>query len=210
MLCWFLPYNNTKYTYVYLYIYIISIHTSLLPKPPFPPPISLLQVITGCQIGFPVLHSNFSTAIHLIHNSVYMLMLLSFLFLSLSFFFFFCFSTLHNLWDPSLQCRNHAWAPEVVALSLNCWSDKVCQDPGNVNPSEVSQRFTSQHTDSALPNCLKIPLPETSGQTTINTGTKSYPFPPPHPQKKKWRDKSVCYRWRSKVKTSKTELVKRK
>ena len=89
MLCWFLPYNNTKYTYVYLYIYIISIHTSLLPKPPFPPPISLLQVITGCQIGFPVLHSNFSTAIHLIHNSVYMLMLLSFLFLSLSFFFFF-------------------------------------------------------------------------------------------------------------------------
>ena len=63
----------------------------------------------------------------------------------------------------------------MVALRLNCWSDKVCQDPGNVNPSEVSQRFTSQHTDSALPNHLEIPLLETSGQTTIKTGTKSYP-----------------------------------
>ena len=76
------------------------------------------------------------------------------------------------------------------------------QDPGNVNPSEVSQRFTSQHTDSALPNHLEIPLLETSGQTTIKTGTKSYP------SKKKKKMKGQ--KWRSKVKTSKTELVKRK
>ena len=32
-----------------------------------------------------------------------------------------------------------------------------------VSQSEVSQRFTSQHQGPALPNCLKIPLLETSG-----------------------------------------------
>ena len=62
----------------------------------------------------------------------------------------------------------------MVALSPNCWSDKVCQDPGNSNLSEISQWFTSQHKDSALPNCLQIPLLETSGQTTIKTETQSY------------------------------------
>ena len=160
--------QHKVYICIRLCIPYVSIHTFLLPKPPSPPHISLLQVITECQIGLPALHRNFSTAIHLIRDSVYMLMLLS-LSLSLSFS-----PTLHNLRDPHLQCRNHAWAPEVVVLNPNCWIDKVCQDPGNINPSEVSQRFTSQHKDSALPNCLQISLLETWGQRISKTGTRSY------------------------------------
>ena len=77
--------TTTQSIHMYTSIYTISIHTFLLPKPPSPPCISLLQVITECQIGLPALHRNFSTAIHLIRDSVYMLMFLS-LSLSLSFF----------------------------------------------------------------------------------------------------------------------------
>ena len=45
----------------------------------------------------------------------------------------------------------------------------------NSHWSEVSQRFTFQHQDPALPNCLQTPLLETSGQTTSKIGTQSHP-----------------------------------
>ena len=50
----------------------IMIHISLPSAPPIPP----FQVITECQTGLVVLHSNLK-AIHLTHDNVYMLMQLS-------------------------------------------------------------------------------------------------------------------------------------
>ena len=54
------------------YTYIASV-LSLPPLPPLYPSWSSSQ---ECQTGLPVLHSNFSPVIHLIPDSVYMLMLL--------------------------------------------------------------------------------------------------------------------------------------
>ena len=62
----------------------------------------------------------------------------------------------------------------LVSPSLNCWTNRECQAPGNINQSEVSQRSTSQYQDLALPSLLQTPLLETSVRTTSKTGTQSH------------------------------------
>ena len=70
----------------------------------------------------------------------------------------------------------------------NHWTNRESQAPENMNCSEVFQRSISQHQDPALPNCLKTPLLETSGQTTSKTGTQSQ-------KSQRERDnRKICYR----------------
>ena len=125
----------------------------------------------------------------------YSLLLFSFSFFFSLYFFFFS-PTTHGIWDPGPWARDQVWAPEAGALNPNCWSNRECQVPRNVNQSMVSQKSTLQHQSTALPNFTQIPLLESSGQTTNKTGTQSIQT------KVKWQ--KLCYRWRSKVKNYKT------
>ena len=77
--------------------------------------------------------------------------------------------------DLGSWAGGRAWVPVVGALSLNCWTNREPQTPGNINQSEVSRRSLSQQQDPALPNCLQTPMLEASGQTTSKTGTQSHP-----------------------------------
>ena len=67
MLCWFLP-STAQISHNYPYIPFLPNH---------PPRVPSLQVIMEPQAGLHVLHRNFSPAIHLTPDSVYMLMPLS-------------------------------------------------------------------------------------------------------------------------------------
>ena len=60
-------------------------------------------------------------------------------------------------------------------MSLNHWTKREPQTPGNINPSKVSWRSSSRHQDPALPNSLQTTLLEASGQITGKTGTQSHP-----------------------------------
>ena len=53
------------YAIIHAYIHVLP------PSPPSPPLIPSLQMITELQTGLPVLHSNFSPAIHLTPDCVY-------------------------------------------------------------------------------------------------------------------------------------------
>ena len=76
--------------------------------------------------------------------------------------------------DLGSQAGSQAEAPAVGAPSLNHWTNREPQGPGNINWSEVSQRSSSQHQDPALPNSLQTPVLEASDQTTSKTGTQSH------------------------------------
>ena len=60
----------------------------------------------------------------------------------------------------------------LVSPSLNCWTNRECQAPGNINQSAVSQKSISENQDSALPNCLQTSLLEISGWTTSKRRTQ--------------------------------------
>lgn len=53
--------------------WISCICTYIPLEPPSPPPVPPPWVITECQMGLPVLWSNFSPAIHFTHDGIYML-----------------------------------------------------------------------------------------------------------------------------------------
>ena len=64
---------------------------------------------------------------------------------------FFFFATPHGSQDLDLLARGQVEAPAVGALSLNHWTNRHLQTPGNIHQSEVSQSSSSQHQDPALP-----------------------------------------------------------
>ena len=67
MLCWFLPYNNHKYTYV----------SSLLNPPPITNPIPSFYIVTEYWVELPVLYSNFPLPISFTYGDIYVSMLFS-------------------------------------------------------------------------------------------------------------------------------------
>ena len=73
------------------------------------------------------------------------------------------------------------------APSLNHWTNREPQTPGNIHQSEVSWRSSSQHQDPALPNSLQTLVLEASSQTTSKTGTQS------HSLKKKKKETAKIY-----------------
>ena len=75
---------------------------------------------------------------------------------------------------PKRMAGGRAEAPAVGAPSLNHWTKREPQFPGNIHWSEVSQRSSCQHQDPALPNSLQIAVLEASGQTATKTGTQSH------------------------------------
>ena len=62
------------------------------------------------------------------------------------------------------------------ALSLNCWTNREPQTPGNISQIEASQRSSSQHQDPALSNCLQTRGLKVSGQTTSKRGIQHHPL----------------------------------
>ena len=95
----------------------------------------------------------------------------------------------NRLRDLGSQAGGQAKAPAVGALSLNHWTNREPQTPGNIHWSEVSWSTSSQDQDPALPNSLQTPVLETSGQTTSKTGTKSHPL---KKKEKKMKWQNIC------------------
>ena len=78
-------------------------------------------------------------------------------------FLFLFFATPHGLRDLGSQAQGWAEDPVVGAPSLNHWTNREPQTPGNINQSEVSRSSSSQQQDPALPNSLQTPVLEASG-----------------------------------------------
>ena len=80
----------------------------------------------------------------------------------------------YGLRDLGSRAQGRAEAPAVGTMSLNPWTNREPQTPGNIHRSEVSWSSLSQHQDPALPNSLQTPVLETLSQTTSETGTQSH------------------------------------
>ena len=116
------------------------------------------------------------------------LFLFYFLFVALLIFFFNVVK-LSGPWFPG-----QAWASVVGALSPSLWANRELLSPGNINWSKSSR---GPHLG------IKIWLHPTAWR--LQWKMPQVKQPPRqvqhHPFKKKWSDKKLCYRWRSKVKT---------
>ena len=78
------------------------------------------------------------------------------------FFFFVFFAAPGGLQDLGSRAQGQAEASVVGAPSLNHWTNREPQTPGNIHQSEVSWRSSSQHQDPALPNSLQTLVLEAS------------------------------------------------
>ena len=123
MFCCFLPYNNTNQPWFYMH----PLPPSLPPKPPKPPPLPSLWVITERHPGLHVLYSNFSPAIHLMLESVGMLMLLPLL-IPLSLSSTVCASPFSTSASPFCLAHLHVnllhslWSPKPASSFVFSWN----------------------------------------------------------------------------------------
>ena len=113
--------------------------------------------------------------------------------------FLFFSSTLHSLWDPGSRARYQALAPEAGVLSPNCWNNRRCQAPRNINQSETSHRYWYSHINTntwLYPTACKLHAGNLR-RNNNKTGTQSHPLK--KTKTKHGKTKKICYRWRSKV-----------